>query len=642
MKLLLSSIMLLAACISLRAQISAGGQPLSFTSDFQAKYELKKLGAVVLPKINFKRIQREDEATNNNRFTVPIPVDYNLENAGEWTELENGDWLWQFKVRSDGALALAILYNDFYLPPGARLYMYSPDHKQVLGAYTFQNNKPTRRFWTGLIHGEEAILEYYEPKAYAGEGRLHIFRVDHAYHRANLDESQKMEKSLTGFGDSFDCHVNINCPEGADWQSQKRGICRILLVADEGMGFCSGTLLNNANGDGIPYVLSAFHCQDGFTPFWDMYRFDFNYEGAACDDPLTEPSYMSVLGSTYRSGRRETDFVLVELLNPVPAGYNAYLNGWDRRSNVVPQSSAMIHHPLADIKKITFDSNFSTIFGASINWDNGVTTPPNTHLRASWDLGSHEFNSSGSPLFNQDKRVVGQLHGGTADCELSVAYFGRLATSWEGGGTSDTRLRDWLDPEGSQLETLDGINNPAQGEVANISGFIQTETGVGIADVTVNLVGMTGTMTAVTGTDGAYTFEDVPIGMAYSINMEKSGLEQNGVSTLDLIKIRKHILGVESLDSPLKVLASDVNSSDNVSTLDLILIQKVILAVEDHFANAPTWRFFPADIVFSDPDDPFGDFIPPSYDILDFTETISDLNFTGVKSGDANGSADPG
>lgn len=636
MKLLFSFFLMLIACLSLSAQISAGGQPMSFEADFQTKYELKEIKTTVIPKINFKQVEREDEANNNNRFTVPVAVEYNLKNAGEWTELENGDWLWRFKVRSKDALALAILYNDFYLPPGAQLYMFSPDHQQVLGAYTFRNNKPTRRFWTGLIKGEEAILEYYEPKAYAGQGRLGIFRIDHAY--------KPEVKSLTGFGDSYPCHINVNCPEGANWQDQKRSVCRILLVAEEGMGFCSGSLLNNTEEDGTPLVLSAFHCQDGFNPFWDMYRFDFNYEGIDCVNPFEEPSYVSILGSTFRAGRQQTDFVLLELLNNVPTEYDVFFNGWDRRSTVVPQNSTMIHHPRADIKKITFDENFAIIHNANINWDNGVTTLPNTHLRVVWDLGTQEFNSSGAPLFDQAGRVVAQLHGdnGIAGCESIVGYFGRLSTSWEGDGTPDTRLKDWLDPQGILSDTLDGINNPMMGEVATISGFVRTEASTGIADVTVNLVSMTGTESVVTGPDGAYTFTDVPTGASYSLNFEKTGLEQNGVSTLDLIKIRKHILGVELLDSPLKVLASDVNSSENVSTLDLILIQKVILAIDDHFANAPSWRFFPADISFSDPDDPFADFIPPSYDIIDFLAPISDLNFIGVKSGDANGSADPG
>lgn len=640
MKLFLSSFLMLALCLSLKAQISAGGQPLSFSSEFQEKYTLSEAKTVVLPKINFKRVEREDEANNNNRFTVPIPVNYTLENAGKWTYLENGDGLWHFKIRSKGALALAILYENFYLPPGATLYMYSPDRKQILGAFTFQNNKPTRRFWTGLIQGEEAILEYYEPSAYAGQGRLDIFRVDHAYHRTNLDASQ--EKA--GFGDSFECQININCPEGAAWQAQKRGVCRILLVAEEGMGYCSGSLINNANNDGTPYVLGAFHCQDGFNPFWDMYRFDFNYEAPTCINPPLEPSYVSLLGSTFRAGRQETDFVLLELLNEVPTSFNAFFSGWDRRSSVVPQSSVMIHHPSADIKKITIDNDFATIFGASISWDNGVTTPPNSHLRTFWDLGVNEFNSSGSPLFNQDGRIVGQLHGGaeSAGCDELVGYFGRLATSWEGGGTPDTRLKDWLDPNDLQLDTLDGIENPFLDEMANISGFVQTETGDGIANVTLTLVSMSGSHTTQTDTNGAYTFENIPTGLTYSLGLAKPDLEQNGVSTLDLIKIRKHILGVEALDSPFKIIASDVNNSDQVSTLDLIQIHKVILAIDDHFANAPPWQFFSADITFSDPQDPFADFIPQAYTIMNFTEPITDLHFIGVKTGDANGSADPG
>ena len=52
----------------------------------------------------------------------------------------------------------------------------------------------------------------------------------------------------------------------------------------------------------------------------------------------------------------------------------------------------------------------------------------------------------------------------------------------------------------------------------------------------------------------------------------------NGVSTLDLVKIQRHILRIrESLDSPYKLIAADVNGDNDVKASDLDRIEKVDL-----------------------------------------------------------------
>ncbi|NUO00391.1 MAG: T9SS type A sorting domain-containing protein, partial [Saprospiraceae bacterium] len=67
----------------------------------------------------------------------------------------------------------------------------------------------------------------------------------------------------------------------------------------------------------------------------------------------------------------------------------------------------------------------------------------------------------------------------------------------------------------------------------------------------------------------------------------------NGVSTLDVLKIRKHILDEKPLPIPYAQIAADVNHSGEITTLDIILIRRVILAIDEEFANVPSWRFLP-------------------------------------------------
>src|SRR5690606_27436472 len=111
----------------------------------------------------------------------------------------------------------------------------------------------------------------------------------------------------------------------------------------------------------------------------------------------------------------------------------------------------------------SFDDQPQTI----TNYDSALSTPSGTHLRiAAWDLGTTEPGSSGSGLWNPDKRLVGVLSGGIAACVSQNSaddnnqpdWYGRLAHAWDSGSAANRRLRDWLDPANSGLQFIDGIS----------------------------------------------------------------------------------------------------------------------------------------------------------------------------------------
>lgn len=582
--------------------------------------------------------QLNDQHPDNPLLSAPVKVSWNLENAGQWIELGNGDRLWVLEIRSAGAQGLAVSYDDFFLPPGGRLFMFDPEGDAILGAYTSRNNKPSRRFVTGFIPGETAILEYYEPKFQRGNGVISIFRVDYAV-SPDIVGKFNTRGSGFGFGESDSCQVNVNCPEGADWQDEKRGVCRVRMVLEEGMGWCSGSLINNTNNDGTPYVLTGFHCQDGYTPLYDLWRFDFNYEGAGCVDPAQEPGYYSIVGCELRAGRQASDFLLVELSIPIPGSFNAYFNGWNRAS-AAPAGGILIHHPRADIKKISIDNNPLTIHPSSINWNNGVITPANYHLKAILDTGSFQVVSSGSPLFDPQGRIVGQLHGGFEGCEQVTIFAGRLFQSWDAGASQAERLKEWLDPGNTGAMSIGGYQPPIPTTVS-ISGRVKTShQNKGVAGVNVLCLGPD-TLFAVTDTTGTYTFADLPIGEDYLIGCSKNTGVNNGVTTLDLVAIKKHILLLDLLDSPYAILASDANRSNSLTTLDMVDITKVILMIQPGFSNNTSWRFFPSEYVFPNPVNPFAEPIPNGYSFPNMIFDVIDLDFYGVKTGDANFSANP-
>ena len=168
------------------AQISAGGQPISFGTSFQKKIK-SPLATTKLPSVDIATAIKEDKASGRDfRFAVPIDVNYNLQNSGTWTLLDDGSRVWQLKIHSPKAIGLAVLYQDFFIPEGANLFMYNEDHTEIKGAYTSRNNKTHGKFLTGLIHSDTAILEYYEPSAVKGQGRIQVYQVMHAYNKENI------------------------------------------------------------------------------------------------------------------------------------------------------------------------------------------------------------------------------------------------------------------------------------------------------------------------------------------------------------------------------------------------------------------------------------------------------------------------
>jgi len=633
----------LLASTSLHAQISEGGLPMAVQSPAKAVLNSKMPQALVLPPIDVQKAREEDSQTpGQNRFAVPVPANISLDNAGSWTDLPDGSRVWQCSITSPGALGLVLLFDAFNLPPGARFYAYTPDRKQVYGAYTAQSCSPSGKFTIGILTGETALLELVEPPAARGQSKIHLFRADYAFNRAAMEDGQVA--SFNNFGDAVPCNININCQEGANWQTEKKGVARILMVFSDGSGWCTGTLIANTTGSYEPYFLTAHHCQQiGLNPDFNLWRFDFWYETAGCANPGVEPQPKSVLGCQRIAFRAETDFMLLKI-NPVPLNYDVYFNGWSR-STTPASNTAFIHHPQGDIKKISIDNQATNSHPQTINWG-GIfgTSPVNTHWKVIPDAGTFQGGSSGCPLFDPNKRIVGQLHGGNTDttqCIVANSFFGRFDLSWSTGATAGSRLKEWLDPNNTNATTQNGYFQPVPSGYS-LSGNIQTHWGAALPDVKVQLSG-TATATAVTDLSGNYSFANVPASGNYSITPAKDTNDLNGITTVDMALISKHILGIEPFNSPWKIIAADVNKNNSVTATDIVENRKLILGLTSSFGLNTSWRFFPATTVFSDVTQPFLN-VPIAENILisNLQADQNGLNFKGVKIGDTNNTADPG
>ena len=173
-----------------------------------------------------------------------------------------------------------------------------------------------------------------------------------------------------------------------------------------------------------------------------------------------------------------------------------------------------------------------------------------------------------------------------------------------------------------------------------VSGAVETESMDGVTDVEV-LVSGNGTQTApdMTGNSGIYGFDILEAGYDYTIRPRRNDDHGNGVSSLDIIHLRAHILGLQPLDSPYKLIAADVNNSESISSLDIIALRRVILDLDPEFPMVDSWRFVRRDYAFSDPSDPWADNFPEVYNLNNLAGDMQDADFVAIKMGDLNGSA---
>ncbi len=177
-------------------------------------------------------------------------------------------------------------------------------------------------------------------------------------------------------------------------------------------------------------------------------------------------------------------------------------------------------------------------------------------------------------------------------------------------------------------------------EYATVAGGISNEEGESVEGVSIEVNGGFAEE-ATTGLEGSYEFSDLPVNNDYTFTPSKEDDYVNGVSTFDLVLMRKHITGVQSLDSPYKIIAADVNGSGTVSTLDMVYVRKLILQIDTVFANNTSWRFVPADYEFSDSQNPFFPQFPEVVNINNLQGNEPGVDFVAIKIGDVNGSASP-
>ena len=437
----------LVPVVLLAAAAAAAPDPLAVAGPVSREFDVAALARVpVLATLPVDREAARLEDVDREaaglppRFALPQPVLVTPGSDGAWERLDASRSLWRLRVTAPGATSLNFGFSAYRLPKNSRLTIHpadatGADDPRGVRVFTERDNEAHGELWTPVVVAADVVLELVVPTASRPEVRLELASINRGYRY--FDEI--LERSLADKAGS--CNVDVVCPEGDPWRLE---INSVGVISTGGSTFCTGAMLNNTAGDETPYFLTANHCgiDAGNAASLVVY---WNFQSPACGQQGGGSLSDFQTGSTFLAASATSDFTLVLMDDPADPAHEVSFAGWDN-SGADATSATAIHHPSTDEKSISFEYDPTTVTSAL------ETAVPGdgTHVRvADWDVGTTEPGSSGSPLFDQDHRVIGQLYGGYAACGNDESdWYGRFAVTWPA-------VAQWLDPLASGATTVD-------------------------------------------------------------------------------------------------------------------------------------------------------------------------------------------
>jgi len=457
--------------ICAKAQIHSFGIPWSIESSSENIRSANQLYFLNIPQVNIQALLHEDslltEADSMGlyfRFGKAQKTEINILQAGLWDTLSNGDKICRIGIVCTGALSINLIFSNFYMPDSSKFYVYSLTKGILLGAFTSANNQPHGKFSTDVIAEDSIYLEYNEKSGNSTSPSIILSKTIYGY--KNISGNPEVESI---------CHIEVNCPEGAEWCVEKHSVCMILYGDNEQLG--TGVLVNNIYNDFTPYVVTSMHvvdigCDtdgDGDPDFGagdqqintcemnnvETWIFKFNNYSPICNNPDIDPPSFSISGSEFKAAHRYTDIALLKMSSAPNLNTSIVYAGWRGAPNLYPPVGTFLGHPGAYLMKVSLAGPLiqTDLFGIEF-WN-----PP--FYPVFWrHAGRAQPGSSGSPLFNHESHLLtGILKGSTYGCKPlpeppgDFVLSGIFRFAYDGyplvSPNSDEHLQPWLDPTNS-------------------------------------------------------------------------------------------------------------------------------------------------------------------------------------------------
>lgn len=489
------------------AQISNGGIPFSNTQNI---IENTKNNVFNLTETWEEHQTAYYAESPNKPFIIAqgVDIDVKYPESGTFTYLNDGSIVWQTAITVPTAPALGIYMDKFQLPKGVNMYVKSKNGRQILGAYTQENNSPDQIFAIEACLGETAIIEFnIAPGINANDivfnaNKAMVYRESIEYLKEYLTDEEVQvlvntgtdadPYNLTGRGSV--CFIDANCSIGDSHPLSKKAAVQTLTVVNNSIGMCSATLINNTSNSSTnctPLLFLASHCESSGLGWANtnysnlLVRFNFqrpecNSTSVAKQNTITGMNFKS--RSEYTAGMNANDigddFLLLQFRINIPERFEAVMAGWDLSTQPVNPPSGQkyigFHHPAGDTKKVTFASKLT----------------PSNNLFYTLDIensrtnGAYAPGSSGSGLFREDGIVLGTASTGSeysnapANCKLNstngaaiymerINYY-RLSQGWDFDPAPNKQLKIWLDPTNTGVTKLGPTSARCQ-EITNLS-----------------------------------------------------------------------------------------------------------------------------------------------------------------------------
>ena len=350
----------------------------------------------------------------------------------------------RLKIGVPNALNIGLVFNQFNLSSNAKMYVFDEERTVLDSGIMKSHFSYSIQVGISPIKGNSLVVYIIEPNNFGNfESTISIQKLEVGFQE--IDDIGDINGGVLFRGASIDCDPLILCQSGKI--NSARAVARFFTNGYQG----TGTLINNENNNGRAYFLTAFHVIDVGGGMFGFPNgaidadeeaalanaiFHFQFWRTSCNGSVNSSGiYFS--GATLKAAWRNSDMVLLELLNQPGIGDQVNYAGWNRQTTPPPDyTSFIIHHPHGEDMRITNSTKVKNWLQNSDFWT------------AHYSSGTVAPGSSGSALMNGNSQIIGQLRGGWSSCNFTDFgdRYGKLYKSWTGGGANNNRLSNWLSP----------------------------------------------------------------------------------------------------------------------------------------------------------------------------------------------------
>jgi|GEM_PF-6909214 len=404
----------------------------------------------VCPTLDVDAMLAEDKANDAialgpRAFAKGLDVGLTTSTDGAWITIDSVQ-VWRQKIFSDGAYGLMVKLENIKIPEKSSIFIYNDDMTHIVGPLQYNLNQ-YGTYLSELIPGSSVTIELVtKDKVETSTPYLTISQVAHDY--MNLSLPYFLSNPIMPCVD-----IDVNCPQYDAWLDQKRSVGLLILINSQGKFVTmSGALINNTLNNGKPLFLTAFHGFESsrLNEMAAVAGVYLNWESASCNSNTANPQRYYMVGATVKSYNPNIDYVLLEFNDRLPSSYYPYFSGWNK-SGANPAQGTGIHHPRGNLKKIAHSSNSFTTNPYNVF----VPQPNNMPMRkidagtaweVTFDEGGVEPGSSGSPLFDENKKIVGLLSEGALYVCGKENHYSTLKAAWIKTTNNGATMQEVLDP----------------------------------------------------------------------------------------------------------------------------------------------------------------------------------------------------